>query len=149
MVRPLAGLPLRRTNGVKETMEAVTYTPIGVLRTPFPDSKGIPKGTQGHDAPGMAELDHRYAGALAGLENFECAVLIFHMHLSEGPLLRVVPWNETAERGVFSTRSPRRPNPIGMTLVSLVRIECNVVYFTGADMVDGTPLLDIKPHIPE
>jgi tRNA-Thr(GGU) m(6)t(6)A37 methyltransferase TsaA len=130
-------------------MEDVRYTPIGIIRTPFPDSRGIPKGPGGRKAPGRAELDPRYAGALSGLENYERAVLIFHMHLSEGPLIRVVPRGEPEERGVFSTRSPRRPNPIGMTVVSLVRIEGNVVHFTGADMVDGTPLLDIKPHIAE
>jgi tRNA-Thr(GGU) m(6)t(6)A37 methyltransferase TsaA len=130
-------------------MEDVTYAPIGVLRTPFKSSRGIPKGPEGRNAPGRAELDPRYAAALSGLDRFERLVLIFHMHLSEGPLLKVVPWTETAERGVFSTRSPRRPNPIGMTVVSLVRIEGNVVHFTGADMVDGTPLLDIKPHIAE
>lgn len=149
MVRPLAGLPLRRTDGVYEIMEDVTYTPIGVIRTPFADSRGIPKGPAGRQAPGRAELDPRLAPALSGLEAFPRIVLVFHMHLSEGPLARVVPRGEAAERGVFSTRSPRRPNPIGLSVVALDRIEGSVVHFTGADMVDGTPLLDIKPHMPE
>jgi tRNA-Thr(GGU) m(6)t(6)A37 methyltransferase TsaA len=130
-------------------MEAVSYTPIGVIRTPFGDSRGIPKGPAARRAPGRAEVEPRYAAALSGLEAFPRIVLVFHMHLSEGPLLRVVPFGESEERGLFSTRSPRRPNPIGITVVELDRVEGNVVHFTGADMVDGTPLLDIKPHIPE
>ncbi len=130
-------------------MGAITYTPIGVLRTPYACSKGTPKGPEAENIPGRAELLPRYADGLAGLGTFTHVVLLFHMHLSEGPVLKVVPRGEPGERGVFSTRSPRRPNPIGMTVVRLDRIDGNVVHFSGADMVDGTPLLDIKPHTPD
>ena len=130
-------------------MEDVTYTPIGVIRTPFPGSKGMPKGPDARDIAGTAEVFPRFAEGLADLEGLSHVVLIFHMHLSEGPLMKVVPWNEKSQRGVFSTRSPRRPNPIGMTVVRLGRIEGGRLHFTGADMADGTPLLDIKPCLPE
>jgi len=130
-------------------MEDVTYTPIGVIRTPFPDSRGIPKRPEAQKIAGTAGVFPRFAEGLADIEDFSHVVLLFHMHLSGGPLLKVVPQNEIKERGVLSTRSPRRPNPIGMTVVRLDRMDCNIVHFTGADMVDGTPLLDMKPYIPE
>jgi len=130
-------------------MEHVEYTPIGVLRTPFAGTRGLPKGPQARNIPGTAEVFPRFAEGLGDLEGFSHVILIFHMHLSEGPLLRVRPWRQRRERGVFSTRSPRRPNPIGITVVRLERVEGNRLHFTGADMADGTPLLDIKPHIPE
>jgi tRNA-Thr(GGU) m(6)t(6)A37 methyltransferase TsaA len=130
-------------------MDEVSYTPIGVIRTPFPGSKGMPKGPEAKKSAGTVELLPGFAEGLADLEGFSHVMLVFHMHHSEGPLMKVVPWNEKRHRGVFSTRSPRRPNPIGVTVVRLVRLEGNRLRFTGADMVDGTPLLDIKPYLPE
>jgi tRNA-Thr(GGU) m(6)t(6)A37 methyltransferase TsaA len=130
-------------------MEDVEYSPIGVIRTPFSDSRGMPKGAGARDARGTVEVFERYAGGLADLEGFSHVVLVWHMHLSDGPLLMVRPWNERRHRGVFSTRSPRRPNPIGITLVRLVRVEGRILHVRGVDMAEGTPLLDIKPYLPE
>ena len=130
-------------------MDDVSYTPIGVIRTSFPGSRGMPKVPEAKRSAKTVEIFPGFLAGLADLEGFSHIILVFHMHLSEGPLMTVVPWKERNQRGVFSTRSPRRPNPIGITVVQLVRIEGDRLHFTGADMADGTPLLDIKPYLPE
>jgi tRNA-Thr(GGU) m(6)t(6)A37 methyltransferase TsaA len=145
-VRPLVAFPPRRTEGF-DTMEDVSYTPIGVIHTPFPDSKGMPRGPDAGNQRGTVEVFPAYYRGLLGLEGFSRILLVFHMHRSEGPMLEVLPLNEERPRGVFSTRSPRRPNPIGITAVKLERIDGNVLHVSGVDMVDGTPLLDIKPFL--
>ena len=129
-------------------MAEVEYSPIGTIRTPFPGPKGMPKGPDARKASGTVEVRPEFAPGLRDLERFFRIVLVFHMHLSEGPLQRVRPWNDSRERGVFSTRSPRRPNPTWITVVRLERIDGNVLHVSGVDMVDGTPLLDIKLHLP-
>ena len=130
-------------------MKGLTFTPIGVIRTPFKSPKGMPKGADASEMEGTVELSGRYAAGLSDLEGFSHILLVWHMHLSEGPLLMVRPWREKRPRGVFSTRSPRRPNPIGITLVRLERMEGAILHVRGVDMADGTPLLDIKPYLPE
>jgi tRNA-Thr(GGU) m(6)t(6)A37 methyltransferase TsaA len=89
-----------------------------------------------------------YATGLQNLEEFSHIILIYHFHLSQGwrPLVR--PFMEEIERGVFATRAPRRPNPIGLSVVRLERVEGSVLHVRGIDVVDGTPLLDIKPYAP-
>jgi tRNA-Thr(GGU) m(6)t(6)A37 methyltransferase TsaA len=127
----------------------VSFTPIGIVRTPFADHAGMPiqtvaaKGVQG-----TVELDPAYADALADLDGFTHLHLITHMHRTRGVSLRVTPYLDTVPRGVFATRSPKRPNPIGLSLVRLVRIEGAVLHVEELDLLDGTPLLDIKPYVP-
>jgi tRNA-Thr(GGU) m(6)t(6)A37 methyltransferase TsaA len=130
-------------------MDDVVYRPIGVIHTPFPGSKDVPRGADARDAPGTIEVFPRYAAGLDDLGGFSHVIIVFHMHLSEGPLLKVRPRNQRSDRGVFSTRSPRRPNPVGITVVRLKRIEGNILHVEGVDMADHTPLIDIKPYIPE
>jgi len=94
---------------------------------------------------GRAEVFPEFADALADLDGFSHIHIIYHFHESPGSKLKVKPFLEGVERGVFATRSPARPNPIGISVVELVRREGNVLYLDGADFLDGTPLLDIKP----
>ena len=97
---------------------------------------------------GRIELDPAYAAGLADLDGFTHLHLITHLHRTGAASLRVTPYLDTSERGVFATRSPKRPNPIGLSLVRLVRIEGTVLHVEELDLLDGTPLLDIKPYVP-
>lgn len=130
-------------------MGTVLYRRIGSVRSPYSNPKDIPKGPPGHEIKGVVEVLPRYRSGLDGLRGFSHIVLITHLHLSERPLMRVTPRGERSPRGVFSTRSPRRPNPIGMTVVRLDSIEEGRLLVTGVDLADRTPLLDIKPCLPE
>ena len=130
-------------------LDAVSFTPIGIVRTPFRDHAGMPIQTvAAAGVRGTIELDPVYAPALADLEGFTHVHLITHMHRTDGISLRVTPYLDTVERGVFATRSPRRPNPIGLSLVRLTAIDGAVLHVEEIDLLDGTPLLDIKPYVP-
>jgi tRNA-Thr(GGU) m(6)t(6)A37 methyltransferase TsaA len=98
---------------------------------------------------GTVEVFPEFADGLADLDGFSHVVLLFHLHRSRGYELRVVPYLDTVERGLFATRAPRRPNPIGLSVVRLVGIEGNLVTVEDLDILDGSPLLDIKPWVPE
>ncbi len=99
-------------------------------------------------AAGTVQLEPEYAPGLKDLEGFSHIILLYHFHLSKGHALQVKPFLEDREHGVFATRAPRRPNSIGISVVRLDRIEGNVLHVSGLDIVDGTPLLDIKPYVP-
>ena len=131
-------------------MEAVQYKPIGVIHSPFKDPKGMPiqpVGAQG--ISGTIELQAEYEDGLKDLEGFSHIILIYHFHLSAGYFLQVKPFLDDTPRGVFAMRAPRRPNPIGISVVSLEKIEGTTLYISSVDIVDGTPLLDIKPYVPD
>jgi tRNA-Thr(GGU) m(6)t(6)A37 methyltransferase TsaA len=129
--------------------DAVTFTPIGIVRTPFATHEGMPIQTvAAGGVEGRIELDPDYADGLADLDGFTYLHLITHLHRTGPASLRVTPYLDTAERGVFATRSPKRPNAIGLSLVRLVRIEGPVLHVEELDLLDGTPLLDIKPYVP-
>ena len=98
---------------------------------------------------GTVELKPEYAEGLQDLDGFSHAVLLCHFHRSSGFALKVVPFLDDTPRGVFATRAPRRPNPIGLSVVRILSVEGNRVNFEGADLIDGTPVLDIKPYVPE
>jgi len=126
-------------------METITYTPIGVIHSPFKDKEGMPiqpSGAQG--IAGTVELDPKYAEGLNDLEDFSHIVLLYHFDRSEGYSLTVKPFLDDAMRGVFATRAPKRPNAIGLSVVKLVKRAETVLYIEHVDIVDGTPLLDIK-----
>lgn len=129
------------------------YTPIGVVRSPFTDKTQIPKGAGAkHDAEGLLEIRTAYEDGLADIEGFShlYVIWVFHQaeldHPDETPLVAMPP---TADRphGVFATRSPIRPNPIALTVVRLIRRDGRRLYVEGLDMLDGTPILDIKPYL--
>ena len=103
----------------------------------------------GRGVEGVAELHPEYEEALGDLEGFSHVYLIYHLHKSRGYDLKVVPFLDTRKRGLFATRAPRRPNPIGISVVRVVRVEGRRLHFSDVDMLDGTPLLDIKPYVRE
>lgn len=106
-----------------------------------------PVGARG--IKGTVELYDEYCAGLKDLDGFSHVILLYHLHLSDGFKLEVVPFLDSAPRGLFATRAPRRPNPIGLSIVRLERIEQNIMYIENVDMLDGTPLLDIKPYVPQ
>ena len=123
--------------------------PIGVIHTPFPTTEGMPRSTsQAAGIKGTVEVFEAYRAGLKDLDGFSHVILIWHFDRSEGFHLEVVPPKQTQTRGLFASRSPHRPNPIGLSIVKLDRIERGVLHVDGVDMLDGTPLLDIKPYIP-
>ena len=133
-----------------EIMNEIKYKPIGVVHSPFKEPKGTPiqpPGGKGID--GTVEVFPEYAEGLKDIEGFSHIILIYHFHLSKGLSLKVKPYMENELRGVFATRAPSRPNPIGISVVRLVRVEKSILYVRDVDFVDGTPLLDIKPYVPE
>ena len=131
--------------------QKITFYPIGIIHTPFTGFEKIPRqGRFGEDTKGYAEIFEAFAEGLKDLETFTHAHLIFYFHKKDEELkLLQYPKGRTTPRGVFSIRSPLRPNKIGLTIVKIVSVENNILHFTGADMIDGTPLLDIKPYVSE
>ena len=130
--------------------QTITYKPIGVIRTPFPEPKGTPiQPAAARGAKGEVIVFPEYAEGLADLGGFSHVVLIYHFHRSGPPRLKVRPFMDDHERGVFATQAPARPNPIGLSVVRLLGIEGNVLHVADVDIVDGTPLLDIKPYVPQ
>ena len=128
--------------------EPIIYKPIGVIHTPFKEPRGIPIQPQrGRDVTGTVEVFEAYEEALADLAGFSHIILLYHLHLSEGYSLKVTPFLDTELRGLFATRAPRRPNPIGLSVVRLDRIDGCTLRIRDLDMVDGSPLLDIKPYV--
>jgi len=131
-------------------MGSFSLKPIGVIHTPFYEPKGTPIQPDRSDgARGTVEVYPEYAGGLNDLDGFSHITLLYYFHLSKGFELEVIPYLDDQERGLFATRAPRRPNPIGLSVVKLDKIENNILYIINVDMIDGTPLLDIKPYVRE
>ncbi len=129
---------------------SIEFKPIGIIHTPYTEPKGMPIQPAGASGvKGAVEVFEPYREGLVDLDGFSHVVLLYHLHLSDGYKLRVVPFMDTEERGLFATRAPKRPNPIGLSVVQLDRIEDGVLHVQNVDIVDGTPLLDIKPYVPE
>jgi tRNA-Thr(GGU) m(6)t(6)A37 methyltransferase TsaA len=103
----------------------------------------------GRDLEGVVEVYPQYGEGLSDLEGFSHVYLIYHMHRSRGYALKVIPFLDDKKRGLFATRAPRRPNPIGISVVRVQRIQANRLYFRDVDILDGTPLLDMKPCVLE
>lgn len=130
-------------------IDEIIYKPIGTIHSPFKDLEGMPIqpiGAQG--IKGEIHLKEEYEEGLSDLEGFSHIILIYHLHLSKGYSLKVKPFLDTTKRGIFATRAPKRPNPIGMSVVCLDKIEGSIIHISNVDIADGTPLLDIKPYIP-
>ena len=131
-------------------MNKIKYKPIGVIHSPFKEPKGTPiqpagaKGTNG-----TVEVFPEYAEGLKDIEGFSHIILLYHFHLSKGSTLIAKPYMDNEAHGVFAMRGPSRPNPIGISVVRLVRVEGNMLHIRDVDIVDGTSLLDVKPYIPE
>jgi tRNA-Thr(GGU) m(6)t(6)A37 methyltransferase TsaA len=131
-------------------MDTISYTPIGVIRSPFQTPAGMPvQSVAAKGVAGMIELAPTYQDGLQDLEGFSHLLLLYHFHLARrSPSLVVTPFLDDQPHGIFATRSPQRPNPIGLSLVRLIRVVGTQVYIEDVDVVDGTPLLDIKPYVP-
>jgi tRNA (adenine37-N6)-methyltransferase len=128
---------------------AISFHAIGEIHTPFREAAGTPIQTvYGQDIQGSIVLKESYAAALDDIEGFERLWLIYWMDRVSAFKPKVVPYRDTQEHGLFATRSPGRPNPIGMSIVRLIRREGSTLYILDIDMLDGTKLLDIKPYIP-
>ncbi|HTG16335.1 MAG TPA: tRNA (N6-threonylcarbamoyladenosine(37)-N6)-methyltransferase TrmO [Blastocatellia bacterium] len=122
--------------------------PIGFVRSPYSETAQIPKGWGAkHDAEGVLEIIPEFEQGLTDIECFSHLFVIWMFHLSEGSSLLGTPPTDDRPHGVFATRSPRRPNPIGLTVVELIKREGSRLYVRGVDMLDGTPILDIKPYL--
>jgi tRNA-Thr(GGU) m(6)t(6)A37 methyltransferase TsaA len=131
-------------------MEEITYQPIGVIRSPFKEPKGTPIQPQGAKGiAGTVEIFPEYVEGLKDIEGFSHIILLYHFHLSKGPTLTAKPFMDNCERGIFAIRGPSRPNPIGLSVVRLLRVEGGILHVRDLDIVDGTPLLDIKPYVPQ
>ena len=126
----------------------IEYEPIGVVHSPFTEQEGTPiQPSRAKGAKGTVEVYPEYAEGLADLDGFSHIYLLCHLHRSTDFELKVVPYLDTVPRGLFATRAPRRPNPIGLSIVDLVRIEGNLLTVKNIDLLDGTPVLDIKPFV--
>jgi len=123
--------------------------PIGEIHTPFIDKRETPIQASRSTAIGQVEVYPAYVAGLRDLDGFSHIILIYAFHRSQDYTLMVTPFLDDQERGLFSTRYPARPNPIGLSTVRLLSIHDHVLEIEGADMLDGTPLLDIKPYVPE
>ncbi len=128
----------------------ILLKPIGIVHTPYRDvTDGVP--IQGRLAPrseGRVEVFPEYRDACRDLEGFSHVILVYHFHRSTTERLVAKPYMDTEVRGVFSIRSPHRPNHIGITLVELLKCSEGVLEVRGVDMIEGTPILDIKPYNP-
>jgi tRNA-Thr(GGU) m(6)t(6)A37 methyltransferase TsaA len=126
------------------------FQPIGFVQSPFKDLEGMPiqpRGAQG--VKGKIIVDPTLGEGLLDLDGFSHLVLIYFFHQVEGYKLCLTPFLDSKKHGVFATRAPRRPNPIGLSVVKLVKINHNELEVEDLDILDGTPVLDIKPYIPE
>lgn len=133
----------------RRDMDPITYSPIGVVHSPFVSPAGMPiQSVAAGSISGTIELDPRFEDGLADLAAFSHLILVTHFHQVTGYALQVVPFLDDRPHGIFATRSPRRPNPIGISIVHLDEIAGTTLYIHDVDVVDGTPLLDLKPFVP-
>lgn len=131
-------------------MSEVVYKPIGVVHSPFKVPQDVPiQSVAAEGVMGIVEVAREYVEGLRDVDGFSHLILIYHCHLTQDYSLLVRPFLDERLHGVFSTRAPSRPNPIGISVVRLIKIEKNMLHIQDVDIIDGTPLLDIKPFVPE
>jgi tRNA-Thr(GGU) m(6)t(6)A37 methyltransferase TsaA len=131
-------------------MNQISFRPIGIIHSPFTTIEGMPiqpsaaTGIKGHIV-----ISEDFVEGLCDLDGFSHIYLLYHFHLSKSFNLKVTPFLDDQQRGIFATRAPKRPNPIGLSVVKLNKIKLNVLDIENVDIIDGTPLLDIKPYVQE
>ncbi len=128
----------------------IIFKPIGIIHSPFKKPVGMPIQPAGAKGiKGTIEIFPEYKDGLKDLDGFSNIILLFNFHLSKNYNLKVMPYMEDEIRGVFATRAPHRPNQIGLSIVRLNKIQDNIMHVSNVDIIDGTPLLDIKPFVPK
>lgn len=132
----------------RKDLTMFSFRPIGYIESPYKESSAIPRGLGAkHDAEGILKFEPEFEPGLADVEGFSHLFVIWVFDRSEGFELTACPPSDKRTHGVFATRSPRRPNPIGLTVVQLSRRDGPNLYVRGVDMLDGSPFLDIKPYL--
>jgi tRNA-Thr(GGU) m(6)t(6)A37 methyltransferase TsaA len=131
-------------------MNEIRYKPIGIIHSPFKEPKGTPiQPISGKDVKGTVEIFPEYAKGLQDIEGFSHIILLYHFHLSKNESLISKPFLDDTPHGIFAIRGPNRPNPIGMSVVRLIKVNKTILHIQDLDIINGTPLLDIKPYIPD
>ncbi len=129
-------------------MKQITMTPIGIIRSPYKQVKDIPiQGKFKPEVKAYIELKDEYVPGLKDLEGFSHAIIIYYFHMSQKEEVIGKPFLEDKEHGIFAIRSPHRPNHIGLSVVKVEKIKGNKLHFSEVDMLDQTPVLDIKPYV--
>jgi len=128
----------------------IIYHPIGTIHSPFVEIAGMPIQPSGAaGVRGRIEVLPQYVAGLRDLDGFSHIIMLYHFHRVREARLQVTPFLDSEPRGLFATRAPKRPNPIGLSVVKLMSIQGNVLHVENVDVLDGTPLLDLKPYVPE
>jgi tRNA-Thr(GGU) m(6)t(6)A37 methyltransferase TsaA len=131
-------------------MQPIHFTPIGRILSPFKKPENMPiQPSAAQGVSGSVELLPEYTEGLQDLDGFSHIYLLYYFHLSQDYNLKIIPFLDTTYRGLFATRAPKRPNPIGLSIVKLVEVKENIIEIANVDIVDQTPLLDIKPYVPQ
>jgi len=129
-------------------MDPITMRPIGIIHSPYKEGKDIPiQGRFSGEKEAWIELKEKYAGGLKDLDGFSHAILLYYFHKSQSEKIQGRPFLEDQTHGIFAIRSPNRPNHIGLSIVRIKSVQGNRMVFTEVDMLDQTPLLDIKPYV--
>jgi len=138
-------------SGTKETkMDEIKYDPIGIIHSPYHEIEGMPiQPCAAIGVRGTVEIKPEYAGGLKDIDGFSHLILIYHLHVTKGFSLEVIPFLDDHPKGVFATRAPKRPNAIGLSTVKLITVKDNILHIENVDTLDNTPLLDIKPYVPQ
>ncbi|MDY6862590.1 MAG: tRNA (N6-threonylcarbamoyladenosine(37)-N6)-methyltransferase TrmO [Thermodesulfobacteriota bacterium] len=134
--------------GNEEQKKVISLKPIGIIHSPYKIIEEIPNQGYKSKYTGIIEVFKEYEEGLADLDEFSHLILLFLFHKSNGYFLKIKPFFDINLRGLFATRSPKRPNPIGLSVVRLLERNDNMLDIAEIDMLDGTPLLDIKPYVP-
>jgi len=128
----------------------ITFTPIGVINSPFDEPVNMPiQSASASGVSGTLEIYDEYVPGLKDIEGFSHIILIYAFHRSDGYKLQVKPFLEDVVHGVFAVRAPKRPNGLGISIVKLIEVKNNILHVGNLDILNGTPLLDIKPYVPE
>ena len=130
-------------------MAVLSYHSIGTIHSPFKETAGMPiQAVAAQGIAGTIDLDPAYRDGLKDIEGFSHLILLYHLHLVQSSKLIVIPFLDDEPHGIFATRAPRRPNPIGLSIVRLMRVDGTTLHIEDLDIADGAPLIDIKPYIP-
>lgn len=131
-------------------MTRISFKPIGIIHTPFESTDKVPiQPTAGKGIKGTVEVYPEYIAGLKDIDGFSHIIMIYNFHLSANYKLEVKPFLDENLHGVFATRAPQRPNPIGLSVVRLLKVSRNILHIENVDILNNTPLLDIKPFVPD